>query len=493
LHVTGNVSLNDGSKLATTISETGNGKLDITGHLTSSDEASIIAWLDGIQVFTGDTFTVATATGGFTGLPEVDQTVLLHWFATTSGNDLNITADIVDAGDIEGVSRPGAAAVNALLGFENDLGIAMLNLDDEADVAKAANQLSPETNFATQQAAITLNSAIGQHIDTRLASVGGTGSYGQYAQPSGLGMQPPSGPSMKQSDPNRSNLGGSLKDDPDFVAPRSAALWGQAFGAGMDQNERDLVDGYNARLYGIIAGYDNWVSPGVRLGIAGGYANTNIDGKGDTRQNSTSIDSYLIEAYGSVKGTGWYMTGRTGFTWHDYDTVRVLTVPVSDRAKGSHDGRQFNAAIEIGAPLRQSGSIITPVASLTYSNLEQDAYTETSDGGMALSVESQSNDSLVSALGLKALVPIANDTVLEGRAMWLHEFADTAQVVTASFAAGGGTFTAAGPDVGRDSAGLGIGLLGEINASTTFELNYDANVRPDFLAHIGSARLNVKF
>jgi uncharacterized protein with beta-barrel porin domain len=65
--------------------------------------------------------------------------------------------------------------------------------------------------------------------------------------------------------------------------------------------------------------------------------------------------------------------------------------------------------------------------------------------------------------------------------------------VTAGFAVGGGTFTAAGPGVGRDTAALGAGLLAQVNTDTTFELNYDANVRQDYLAHIGSARVNIDF
>ncbi|CAA2139230.1 autotransporter outer membrane beta-barrel domain-containing protein [Hyphomicrobium sp. ghe19] len=486
LHVIGNVTLDDDSKLATTITNSGNGVLAITGHLNADDDATVVANLERV-VWSGEEFTIATTTTGITGLPEVAETALLHWDASVVSNNLVITADRVDANDIEGMSKPGASAINALLGFDSELGVALLGVEEEDDVKKAGNQLAPETNFATQQAAIALNSAVGQHIDMRLNAVGATGGAPSFASgPSGLGMKQP-------SDPNRSNLGGGLKDDDDFVAPRSAALWGQAFGAGLNQNGREQVDGYDARIYGALAGYDNWISPGVRVGVAGGYANTRINGDGDTSQNHTEIDSYLIQAYGAVKGAGWYASARTGFTWNDYDTTRVLTIPFSDKAEGSHDGGQFNASVEIGAPMRFASTILTPVASLTYSRLHQNGYTESSDGGMALNVGSQDNDSLVSGLGLKALVPIANDTVIQGRALWLHEFADDAQNVTASFAAGGGTFAAGGPAVGRDTAGLGVGMLAQISAESTFELNYDANVREDYLAHIGSARIDVHF
>ncbi|MFA7306344.1 MAG: autotransporter domain-containing protein [Hyphomicrobium sp.] len=501
-----NASLNSGYiggtlSIGTGTFNTTTGKFDFNASTinTGGNNGAIVTVapkLDAI-VHDGEYFLVANKLYGDT-LPTINEdanSFFVNWsIAKNTADQLVVGADVKDASDVEGLSKPGVSTLKALLGYtgtDDDLqalGAAVLSLSDEDDVKKAGKQLSPETNFATQQAAITLNNAIGQHIDTRLNSVGATGaSQGYTSAPYGLGMKP------QQTDPNRSNLGGSLKDDPEFIAPRSAALWGQAFGAGMNQNERQDVDGYDARIYGLMVGYDNWISPGMRVGVAGGYANTRIDDEGDTTHNHTDIDSYLIQAYGAVKGSGWYATGRTGFTWHDYDTQRAMTEPFEDVAKGSHNGDQFNASVEIGAPMAHSGTIITPVASLTYSRLHQDGYSEASDGGMALAVGSQNNDSFVSGLGVKALVPIASDTVIEGRALWLHEFADDAQVVNASFAAGGGTFTAAGPGVGRDSADLGIGMLAQIGFNSTFEINYDANVREDYLAHVGSARIDVHF
>ncbi len=108
---------------------------------------------------------------------------------------------------------------------------------------------------------------------------------------------------------------------------------------------------------------------------------------------------------------------------------------------------------------------------------------ERSSNGMALDVASQQNDSLVSGLGLRALIPIASGTVFEGRAIWLHEFADTNQVVTASFIGADTSFTADGADVGRDTANLGAALTIDTGAGCSFQANYDAFLREDFVAH----------
>lgn len=470
------------------------GMVNGAGGVSSLGRTTTIAPVIAGTVKDGEWYKVADKVFGGDSdadLPEVEGTALVQWEAAKNASDaLVIGAEVADAGDLEGVSKPAAAAINALIdagGSDPDLdalGGAVQSLESEEEVAKAGAQLAPESNFATQQAAITLNQATGQHIDTRLASAGVTGSSGGFGGPSGLGMKP--------SAQGRSNLGANAYSE-DYVSPTSTALWGHAFGAGLNQDQRDLVDGYDARLYGLMAGYDNWIASNTRLGVAVGYANTKIDGKGFTAQNSTDIDSWLVEVYGAVKGAGWYVTGRTGFTWHTIDTSRVLTVPFRDSASGSHDGQQFNAAVELGTPMRMSGAVFTPIASLTYSNLEQDGCSETSGAGMALSIGSQSNDSLVSGLGVKAVVPIAADTAIEGRAVWLHEFFDTNQTVNAAFAAGGSGFTASGPDVGRDTAALGVGMIANVDANTSFQLNYDANIRQDFIGHVGSARVTVGF
>lgn len=287
---------------------------------------------------------------------------------------------------------------------------------------------------------------------------------------------------------------GAYGDD-DAVSTSNGAhngMWGQAFGSDLQQDERSSVDGYDAKIYGALAGLDSWVMPNVRIGAAVGYARSTIDGDGATALNSTDIDSYLAMAYGAFKGAGYYVSGRAAYTWHDYDTTRYLTGPVQDVANSSHDGDQVTVAGEVGLPMRMAFATVTPVASLTYNRLDQDGYEETSAAGMALSVGGQATNSLQSGLGVKALIPIARDTLLEGRAMWLHEFDDTNQQVTAAFE-GGGAFAAAGPDVGRDTASIGAGLLAYTVPGVSFQLNYDALLRNDFVGHAGSGKLRVEF
>ena len=167
-------------------------------------------------------------------------------------------------------------------------------------------------------------------------------------------------------------------------------------------------------------------------------------------------------------------------------------MPVTDRATGGHSGNQYTASGEIGAPLHFLGGALTPVASLTWSQLDQDSYTEASQVGMGLTIASQENTSLSSGVGAKVLIPVAIGTLLEGRAIWYHEFEDTNQQVTAAFG-GGANFNAAGPSVGRDTAAVGLGLFAYAETGVSFQINYDALLRQDFVGHTGSGRLKVEF
>ncbi len=78
------------------------------------------------------------------------------------------------------------------------------------------------------------------------------------------------------------------------------------------------------------------------------------------------------------------MTAHTGFTRHDYTTVRGADAPVRDVATGSHEGRQYTASAEAGAPLHLGARSSRRSPRLTYNNLDQDGYTEQSSNGMAL-------------------------------------------------------------------------------------------------------------
>ena len=146
-------------------------------------------------VHSGEWFLVAQTLFG-ADVPVIDEDfVLVDWVAAKNGNNsLVIGSTVKNANTINGLSQPGINAINSLLSTDgtnagvNALAAGVESLSNEGDVRKAGEQLAPETNFATQQAAITLAFLTGQYIDERLFGVGATGpSAAGFGPPSGLG------------------------------------------------------------------------------------------------------------------------------------------------------------------------------------------------------------------------------------------------------------------------------------------------------------------
>ncbi len=142
------------------------------------------------------------------------------------------------------------------------------------------------------------------------------------------------------------------------------------------------------------------------------------------------------------------------------------------------------------------------MASLLYAGVSQSAYREKSLSGAGLNVASQDTSSLQSGLGLKVAVPfrLGSSFVpeLDLRAVWLHEFLDTAESMTASFAYGGVPFHAVGPQPTTNLANLGAALKftlpnGYQGETVKFEVSYNALIGSSFNEQVSMLRARYDF
>ncbi len=420
-------------------------------------------------VHQGEWFKVADTLYG-SALPQISSlnSALVTWdVAKNAGGNLVIGVDSIASLGSIGIAGNSASALNALMNYGGDnagvnaLGGAVLSMASADDVRRAGEQLRPEVNGATIQAALGVTDKVFGLVDnhlgeTHLAQLTGKSGIATGDQPNGSGV------------------------------------WLQGFGFRGDQNRRHNVDGYNADAYGFALGTDTLLNTSTRVGAAFSYGQSNIDDKGVNQGNKTDIDSYQATLYGSMLMEGWYLNATLGLGKHQYDSKRLV---LGNAVSGSHDAWQYTARVDAGWPFKLSSATVTPVASLTYSRLDQDGYTETGIG--ALTVGSQDTDSVRSGLGAKVLIPLNESpvrTALELRAIWHHEFANTAQETTASFAGGGGAFTTSGVKTARDAANLGASLIlshSDKDVVQNLLLSYDAEVKDQYLSHTG--RLQARF
>jgi len=444
--------------------------------------------LPGVVVHTGNTFqwagqninvastaknwdTAANALAPITAsnVQIVNSTPLLSWsFYTPTTGALagqlqtdTVVATANNPANIAGISTNGVNAVNALLQSNSVLGTTVQGLTSTSAVVHASEQIRPEINGAGIQAALNVSNKvfglINSHLsDVHLAHGNGKSGISTGEQPNGTGV------------------------------------WMQGYGFRGDQDTRQSVDGYTADAYGFAIGADKLINDDARLGAAISYGNSKIDDKGVNAGNNTKIDSYLAALYGSKQFDRWYLNAAVGLGRHNYDTTRFV---VGNNVTGSHNAWQYTARVDAGRPLAVGSVTVTPVASLIYSRLNQDGYTETGVG--ALAVNGNDTDSFRSGLGAKALIPLHEGDVktgLELRAIWNHEFGNTNQDTTASFVGGGGTFTTNGVSTTRDGLDLGASLVlahSDSEVKQNLLLSYDAEVKDQYLSQ--TARLQARF
>jgi outer membrane autotransporter protein len=121
-----------------------------------------------------------------------------------------------------------------------------------------------------------------------------------------------------------------------------------------------------------------------------------------------------------------------------------------------------------------------PIATLTYTSLGRDGFTETGADGSRLKLDSARFDSLRSAIGVNTAMkfPLANGRAIkaEGQMTWNHELLDTKLTQDATFATSQGVkFNSKNTVLGRDS----LGLRGDIRYQLSENVDVGAGVASD--------------
>ena len=264
-----------------------------------------------------------------------------------------------------------------------------------------------------------------------------------------------------------------------------------------EQDAEKALGGYDSRILGTMIGYDTPLAPNTRVGLGAGYARSSIEGK--TFDTRIDADSYRATAYIGHENGPWFANGSASIGWNEYSGRRhILFTGVDRTADADYDGQDYTAFVNTGYRLPVQKFTITPLASLQYSHIDLDGYTETGAGDINLNVDSQDYNFLESGLGVKVEhgFNYSNKMTLvpDVHFKWLHELYNPTLQNTASFVAGSPSFTTSElrtPD-NTYNVGVGFTLLSCACAGTTWSLEgaYDHDWGNDGYA---ADRLTAKF
>lgn len=414
LAVGGNYTQNANGSLALGIAAASNyQKINIGG--TASLNGTLTPVLLGYRPLGNQVFTVLTAAGGLNGT----LTLTDPWIGPTLYWQQRYYADRLDLLTARDYDHPGLglnsnqAAVGAMLNglagaASGDLGGALDALDrlpTNGEVQDAFKQISPD-----KAASLTTLGFAGATLQMRNLATRTTNLRfrpAKLGRSSGLG-----GVDLNYSGQNGVMLAyngalapGLLSAKKEFYGPESRwglfADGGAAFGT---QKSSVNQTGYDFTLGGFTAGGDYRVADNFLLGLATGYSHTaaGFHGSGGT----VNANTWPLNAYAAYFPGALYAYGSVGYALNLFDLERGLDFGgLSRTANSATTGHQFNLYGETGYDFKVGRSILTPAATLAYSRIWVNSFSEDNAGSLNLQVGSQSAASLQTGLGGRLTVP----------------------------------------------------------------------------------------
>ena len=281
-----------------------------------------------------------------------------------------------------------------------------------------------------------------------------------------------------------------------YEGPR---VWTEGFGYHGHQERKDDFNGYRANTWGTMLAVETpLLCNGLRAGLGVGYASTDL--KQRQYGNKTDIDNYQGTVYLNYETACWFIDGGFSFGWNHYDGKRHISFGAVDRtAHAEYDGQAYTGFAVAGYQRYYNCFEITPLASLLYTHLVFDDYTETGADSLNLHVNKQHYDYLESGLGLKIaylLKARCGTYIPEVHSLWLHDFYDNGLDVTASFTgigAVGGDFTNTGPRFDRNTGNIGGSITFVANNNWSIQLLYDYERSSSYFDHQGLIQLTYDF
>lgn len=463
---TGGLGSSLGIALATSNTATGIGKL-VTTNAIGATSATINVAVGAGYIASGTTYLMvdgSTGTASNTTLLNADSGVY-RFKTVATGSDINLvvgrvaTDSVVTGSDNKSIAKSldalGASSTGTLATVQGVIG----SQQTAAGVNNVVESLTPGIEGAgTASVGITVDT--GNQISNRLASVRSTS--------------------------------GVATGDP----MSSQHMWVQGFGSTVSQDDHKGNSGYDANSGGVSIGADtDMLVEGVTTGAAISYGHGTVDSNASSNA-STDIDSYIGTLYGSrVMDNGVFFNGQLGFGYNKYDMDR--TIIGVGKASGDTNGIQGTAKLEAGRDYALNSFTLTPLASLQYTYLNMDSYTESGAGGASLHVNPDTLNTVDAGAGgqLAYAIPLTSGGTLKPsvHAKYLYRMGDTRMGTTSNFTGGGGNFTTDGVESERSSVNLGAGLLLTTIAGTDFSLNYDADIRSSYIGHTGQLKARWAF
>jgi uncharacterized protein with beta-barrel porin domain len=235
------------------------------------------------------------------------------------------------------------------------------------------------------------------------------------------------------------------------------------------------------------------------LGAAVTYANANIS---TDSNNKSNVDSYQLALYNNnigSNGLGLYNNNIINLAYNKYKNSRNINVGTFNAiANADYSGVQYGAKTGLGYNIKLSDKLmISPNASIRYSALDQQNYTETGAGNAGLIVRNDRFETLVSDLGVRAISKFdvnQHNVVPALNLSWSHNLMTDGQSSTSHYIAGGDPLANNSATLVKDIFNIGVeaGIFAKDKASS-FTVRVDTQKGKEYIGYMGSLKYRYEF
>jgi outer membrane autotransporter protein len=288
-------------------------------------------------------------------------------------------------------------------------------------------------------------------------------------------------------------LGNGLNSGDMVFAEKS--LWVKPFGSMGSQQDKDGLNGFDTKTYGLGLGIEGEYADNQKLGFALFYANANVD------MNNISQDADLDVFSASVYGNVPVIDDKTqllyqlGYSLQKTDSTRDISL-TSQTATADYTSKSATADLRLVRDYQLNEKVLLqPMVSTTYRYFNSPSYSESGAGSLNLNVDKFSTDEFLVGLGSAAQYKIDDSSKLIGNVNLYYDLIDDNKTVTSSYSgASGVSFDTYGIDNGRLSHEIGLGYEREITTFSNINFSYNYQGKgTDYSDHLISAKYVLKF
>lgn len=381
------------------------------------------------------TYTVANSSGESTGTVTV-----------VVGATLNTAGDLVQQESLAGTLQTIASSDSASDALrERILGLTeLLNRPGGLErVAEALHSISPEEAAAQALGGARISQIQVGNVNQRLVELrAGSSGFSVNGLTLNLGGQTLPGNLLAAMLPFGSSGGASGDEDSGFS--RLGVFVNGQFESG-SRNTTRLQRGFDSKVYGFTTGVDYWFTRQFLMGVSTGYGHTKS--KTVQKGGDLEIDGMTFSLFGSYQLTDrGYVDLVVNGTYNQYSSTRNIAYvdafgPVRRTAKSNTEGWQQRYSINSGYDFPLGAWTLGLRGRMEYGRTTIDGYTERGADPLNLAIDTQTVDSVTTALG--GIVSYTAGTVVgvfvsQLNVEWEHEFAKDSRLIGAHFAADAG-------------------------------------------------------